>query len=171
MGAILNKLANFIGFDSVEESDEDVVSAPVSAREEKVVKFNDFKNKSSMSKIPTSSMASYDIEHIIIAPTKFDDAKEIADEIKLKKIITLNMSVVGNEIAQRILDFISGTAYAVDSKITKVADNVFISVPSRVKQVNRLPSKEPVNEVMREKNDGNTYDETEEIIRSFSNTR
>lgn len=172
MGAILNKLANFIGFDSVDENEEDVMPAPVSAKEDKVVKFNEFKNKPSVSKMAVNSMASYEIEHVIIAPSKFEDAKEIADEIKLKKIITLNMSVVGPEIAQRILDFISGTSYAVDSKITKVGDNVFISVPNRVKQVNRLPSKEPVNEVMKEKPEAtHNYDETEEIIRTFSVSR
>lgn len=168
MGAIMNKIANLIGFDSVEEEVDDTPSAS-SPKEEKVVKFNDLRNKPSVNKMQVSSMASYEIEHVIIAPSKFEDAKEIADEIKLKKIITLNMSVVGIEIAQRILDFISGTAYAVDSKITKVGDNVFVSVPNRVKQVNRLPSKEPANEILKENAEPNRFEENEEIIRTFSN--
>lgn len=166
MGAMLNKFASFIGFDSTEEEEEIEDVRPVQQqKDEKVVKFNEFKNRNNTSRTPAPSLNTYEIEHVLLAPKKFEDAKRIADEIKAKKIITLNMSTVTFEVARRILDFISGTAYAVDSKITKVSEQVFISVPNKIRQTNELPSKDASNEILKDSDDVQGLDESEEIIR------
>lgn len=166
MGAMLNKFASFIGFDSTEDEEiEDVRPTQQKQQDEKVVKFNEFKSRNTnTTRSPAPSLNTYEIEHVLLAPKKFEDAKRIADEIKAKKIITLNMSTVTFEVARRILDFISGTAYAVDSKITKVSEQVFISVPNKIRQTNELPSKDAGNEILKDSDDM-PLDESEEIIR------
>lgn len=150
MSAIVSKLASFMGFEANEETVEEYIETP----KEKVMRINDVRKAAT-----SNRLASYEIEHVILAPEKFEDAKRIADEIKGKKIITLNMSGVTFEVARRILDFISGTAYAVDARITKVSDNVFTLIPEKVRQINELPSKENPNEILNARDNAKNQEE------------
>ncbi len=159
MSAIVNKIANLIGFDMEEEYEEyETMSEDKQQKDEKVVKFNEIKNKK------TSRVYSQEVfEHILLHPTSFEDAKRIADDIKSKKMITFNLSDLEFESARRVLDFISGTAYAVDATINKISDHVFTAAPKNVKISNELPFKESGNELLNPKDLANE----EEIIRGI----
>lgn len=69
---------------------------------------------------------------IIIEPTSFDDAQQIADHIKAHKPVVLNFENTNTDTARRIIDFISGATYALAGDIKKVGQHIFLCAPNGV---------------------------------------
>ncbi len=69
---------------------------------------------------------------VIIKPECYEDAQEICDQVKSKKPVVVNLEKVEYPIAQRIMDFLSGTCYSLDGTIQRVANNIFIIAPENV---------------------------------------
>lgn len=74
-------------------------------------------------------------EIVVLEPASFADAREIAEALKLKKCILLNMRKTDKELARRIVDFLSGISYAMEGNSQKVADNIFLFVPGHMEIV------------------------------------
>ena len=68
-------------------------------------------------------------EIVVLEPASFADAREIAETLKLKKCILLNMRKTDKELARRIVDFLSGISYAIEGQSQKVADNIYLFTP------------------------------------------
>ena len=69
---------------------------------------------------------------ILVKPDRFDNVTEIADHLRDKKSVVLNLESTNKDIARRILDFLSGVAYANQGKIKRVANNTYIITPYNV---------------------------------------
>ena len=69
---------------------------------------------------------------VLEKPERFECASEIADKLKDKCTIVLNLESTDKEVARRLIDFLSGVAYAGEGKIKKVAANTFIITPYHV---------------------------------------
>ena len=69
---------------------------------------------------------------VIIKPECYEDAQEICDQIKTKRPDVVNLEKVEYPVAQRIMDFLSGTCYALEGAIQRVANNIFIIAPENV---------------------------------------
>ena len=65
----------------------------------------------------------------IIRPKVFEDSRLIADSIKEKKVVTFSLEFLEFEVGQRVIDFVSGAAYAMDAHLSKVTDKVLTSIP------------------------------------------
>jgi cell division inhibitor SepF len=65
-------------------------------------------------------------------PATFDDAREVCDHIKNKKPVVVNLEGLTKETAQRVVDFLSGSVYAVDGDIQKVSAGIFMIAPNNV---------------------------------------
>ncbi|MCL1835147.1 MAG: cell division protein SepF [Oscillospiraceae bacterium] len=77
--------------------------------------------------------ATAQVEVVLCKPEKFDDdAAKIADHLRERRTIVLNVEQTNKDVARRIIDFVSGVAYAQDGKIKKVAVNVYIITPYNV---------------------------------------
>ena len=76
--------------------------------------------------------AATQLQVVLVKPDKFDDASAIADHLREKRTVVLNLESTNKEIARRLLDFLSGVAYAGDGKIKKVAANTYIITPYSV---------------------------------------
>ena len=68
----------------------------------------------------------------IIRPKTFEDSRLISDSIKERKVVTFSLEFLGFETGQRVIDFVSGTAYAMDAHLSKITDKVFTSIPSGI---------------------------------------
>ena len=68
----------------------------------------------------------------IIRPKVFEDSRLIADSIKEKKVVTFSLEFLEFEVGQRVIDFVSGAAYAMDAHLSKVTDKVLTSIPNGV---------------------------------------
>ncbi len=69
---------------------------------------------------------------IVIEPQSFDDVQQVANCLKEKKPVVINFEHTDAEVARRIIDFISGTTYAISGDIKKSGQNVFLCTPSNV---------------------------------------
>ena len=72
------------------------------------------------------------LQVVLTKPEKFSDAREIADNLNEKRTIVLNLESTNKDEALRLLDFLSGVAYANDGQIKKVANCTYIITPYNV---------------------------------------
>lgn len=71
-------------------------------------------------------------EVVILEPGTFAEAREIAEALKVKKCIILNMRRTDKELSRRIVDFLSGISYALDGYTQKVADQIYLFTPAHI---------------------------------------
>lgn len=69
---------------------------------------------------------------VLVKPDRFENAAEIADHLKDKRTVVLNLEQTNKDIARRLVDFLSGVAYANEGKIKKVANSTYIITPYNV---------------------------------------
>ena len=68
----------------------------------------------------------------MIKPTSIEDAREICDFLLAGKAVVLNMEGIHTEIAQRIIDFTSGSCFAINGNLQKVSSYIFLVTPPNV---------------------------------------
>ncbi|MGN0341556.1 MAG: cell division protein SepF [Roseburia sp.] len=68
----------------------------------------------------------------VIKPTGFEDAREITDTLLGNRTVVLNVEGLDVEIAQRIIDFASGSCYAMNGNLQKISNYIFIITPESV---------------------------------------
>ena len=76
--------------------------------------------------------ATAQLQVVLVKPERFDDASAVADHLNAKRTVVLNPEGANKDVARRILDFLSGVAYANDGQIKKVANCTFIITPYNV---------------------------------------
>ena len=76
--------------------------------------------------------ATTQLKVVLVKPERFENASEIADHLKEKRTVVLNLESTNKDVARRLIDFLSGVAYAGEGKIKKVAANTYIITPSSV---------------------------------------
>lgn len=76
--------------------------------------------------------ATTQLKVVLVKPERFENASEIADHLKEKRTVVLNLESTNKDIARRLVDFLSGVAYAGEGKIKKVAANTYIITPYSV---------------------------------------
>ena len=69
---------------------------------------------------------------VLVKPERFETAAEIADHLRERRSVVMNLEQTGKDTARRLIDFLSGVAYALDGKIKKVAANTYIITPYNV---------------------------------------
>ena len=76
--------------------------------------------------------ATTQLKVVLVKPERFENASEIADNLKDKRTVVLNLESTNTDVARRLIDFLSGVAYAGEGKIKKVAANTYIITPYSV---------------------------------------
>ena len=76
--------------------------------------------------------ATAQLQVALFKPDRFESAAEIADNLRERITVVLNLEQTNKEIARRLVDFLSGVAYAQDGKIKKVAVNTYLITPYNV---------------------------------------
>jgi cell division inhibitor SepF len=80
---------------------------------------------------PTAAASSARVH--VVAPSRFGDAKEIADRLKDNRPVIVNLQMAERDLQRRMIDFCSGVTYALSGEMEKVADQVFLLTPTNVK--------------------------------------
>ena len=76
--------------------------------------------------------ATTQLKVVLVKPERFENASEIADHLKDKRTVGLNLESTNKDVARRLIDFLSGVAYAGEGKIKKVAANTYMITPYHV---------------------------------------
>jgi len=69
---------------------------------------------------------------VILQPVCYEDAQKVSDYIKEGKPVVINLEQVQYQVAQRIMDFLSGTCYSLEGSIQKVANGIFVIAPQNI---------------------------------------
>jgi len=76
--------------------------------------------------------AATQLQVVLVKPERFEDASSIADHLREKRTVVLNLESTNGDIARRILDFLAGASYAQEGKVKKVAISTYIITPYNV---------------------------------------
>ena len=98
--------------------------APVNSRENS----RELERRNKVVNIHTTTQ----LQVVLVKPERFENASEIADHLRDKRTVVLNLEQTDKNIARRLIDFLSGVAYANRGKIKKVATSTFIIIPNNV---------------------------------------
>ena len=69
---------------------------------------------------------------VLVKPDRFESAAEIADHLRDRRAVLINLEQTNKDIARRLIDFLSGVAYAQDGKIRRIATATYIITPFNV---------------------------------------
>lgn len=73
--------------------------------------------------------ATTQLQVVLVKPERFDDAPSVADHLNSKRTVVLNLESATRETARRLIDFLSGVAYANKGQLKRVANSTFIITP------------------------------------------
>ncbi len=137
MSKLLNKVFNFVGWEAIDE-DEEYMDIPESDVKDdsksepiKTHFFNNSKKQQQAGKVVNIHPSSQ-FKMVVSQPDTFDDAQDICDHLKSKKPVVINLEGIEKADAQRIIDFLSGSIYALDGSIQKVSSDIFVIAPNNV---------------------------------------
>lgn len=126
---VMNRLMNFLGLND----DEEVIE------HEKIVANDETDphpiDQRRSQKGPGNVVSIHSQKHtkvVLIEPRSYDEAQEIADHLRSRRPVVVNLQRVRKEQAVRIVDFLSGTVYALNGSISKVGANIFMCAPDNV---------------------------------------
>jgi len=144
-GKIVNKMMGFLGLE--EEIDDDVYEENQRTSEREDVEGNGEaiflaqKKQNKVVNIHTAASAKV----VIIKPNDYDDATNICDNLKNRKIVVINTTNLEMKTAQRLLDFVGGATYALGGEFQQVEKGVYIVSPSNVEVSNELKNELTAN--------------------------
>ena len=69
---------------------------------------------------------------ILLEPRAYSETQQIADHLKKRNTVVVNMKRVTSEQAKRIIDFLSGTVYAIGGDLQKIGVGIFLCTPKNV---------------------------------------
>ncbi len=120
MSKVAAKIRNWLGFDVVDDEEIDDIEFEEEQELER-------KSQGKVVDLPISSNRS---KLIVYRPVSYEDTMSIIDNLKSRKPIILNMENIEIDVAQRILDFMSGACSAMGGDIRKVSAKIFAVVPA-----------------------------------------
>lgn len=91
---------------------------------------------------------------VLLEPRAFSEAQQIADQLKGRNTVVVNLKRVTSDQAKRIVDFLSGTIYAIGGDLQKVGGGIFLCTPNNVK-VNGKITEETEGKDIHDNNDIN----------------
>ena len=77
-------------------------------------------------------------EVVLFRPGSFNDTSKAADDLRGRKAVIVNMENVDKAMARRVVDFLSGCAYALDGKVKKVAQSTYLFCPFNMEVIGDL---------------------------------
>ena len=135
---VVDKFKNFIGvpddefyddedeFDFVESSSRE---SDGRGRGDGMPDLNDIPTKKNK---VVNIAATTQLQVVLVKPERFEDASSIADHLNDKRTVVLNLEGASKEVSRRLIDFLSGVAYANEGQIKRVAASTYIITPRNV---------------------------------------
>ena len=136
---LFDKILDYIGLEEtpldeeVEDQEmEDVVEEPVQELQETPVPARSRKGK--IVNMPSSN----NMKMIVFQPMSYEDTQSVIDNLKNRKPVVVNLEALDLDVAQRVLDFMSGAVYAINGTIQKVSRCIFVLAPNNVDVVGNI---------------------------------
>ncbi|MFC4778449.1 cell division protein SepF [Paenibacillus sp. GCM10023252] len=135
--SVMNKFMNFLG---LQEEEEIIERERVAQQEEQEVETSPFEQRRTTKTAAAAASANNivsihsqkNVRVVLSEPRSYDEAQEIADHLRSRRAVIVNLQRVRNDLAVRIVDFLSGTVYALNGSISKLGPNIFLCTPDSV---------------------------------------
>lgn len=131
-----SSMGNDAEYDDYDDSDYVVEEEPVNMKKEAAPVEDDRPKRSSVNKVSSISRSKKaqgnGMEVCVIKPTSVDDGREITETLLANRTVVLNLEGLDVNIAQRIIDFASGSTYAIGGSLQKISHYIFILTPASV---------------------------------------
>lgn len=116
--------------EEIENENEEVIERPSREKsyEEPVAPKRESSARLIKSKTINYSQTQGQLQVVLVKPDRFDEVTSIADHLNEGKTVVLNLEESQRDVSRRIVDFLSGVAYANGGNMRKVAKNTFIIV-------------------------------------------
>ena len=121
----MNKMLKWIGISDEIDEEEEFLTSPQAEPEEPMIPAG---KRGKVVNIHTSTQ----LKVVVIQLTSFEDARDIADHLKAKKPVVINLEKLDKDVSRRVVDFLSGAVYGLDGNIQKVANGIFLIAPYNV---------------------------------------
>jgi len=122
--------------DYYEEEDRSVKKKSFARDDDNDSSYREKQGRSSQKITPMRSskkqMNASGMEVCVIKPTSVEDSREITETLLMNRTVVLNVEGLDVEIAQRIIDFTSGSCFAVNGNLQKITNFIFIITPATV---------------------------------------
>lgn len=136
---MISKLKNFFYLDEEEEQEiqptaKEPVSLPqetVTRKTKKIVNSNGEEKTLNVINIQSANSLK-NAKVVIVEPRVYAEAQDISEHLKNKRAIIVNLQRIDHEAGKRIIDFLSGTVYALGGDIQRIGDNIFLCTPENV---------------------------------------
>ncbi|MDQ7843222.1 MAG: cell division protein SepF [Armatimonadota bacterium] len=115
----MQRLMNFLGFSEIDQEDEGA------AANGEVVELP--RRRTTLLNLHAQKQ-----EIVVLQPRTFDDARDGADYLKMRRPIVVNLQGTPPDLARRIVDFTSGVTYALDGHLLRVGEQIFLFTPAHV---------------------------------------
>ncbi|WP_219838789.1 cell division protein SepF [Paenibacillus sp. R14(2021)] len=127
----MNKFMSFLGLQEEEEVTE---RERIDTHEEQDVETSAFEARKQTAKGNNivSIHSQKNVRVILNEPRSYEEAQDIADHLRSRKSVVVNLQRVRSDQAVRIVDFLSGTIYALNGGISKLGPNIFLCTPDTV---------------------------------------
>lgn len=130
--ALVSKMLGWVGIQDQEDIYEEEVYDEMAQEEEmEEIAQPRTSKKGKIINMPASNPSSK-MRMIVYQPNNNEDTQDIIDNLKDRKAIIVNLDELETDVAQRVLDFISGAVYALNGSIKKVARSIFVVAPSNI---------------------------------------
>jgi cell division inhibitor SepF len=128
---VMNRFLNYLGLQ--EEDDVERERERQAANEEQEIETSPFETRKNGGKNNVVSIHSQKSARMVLTePRTYDEAQEIADHLKNRRSVVVNLQRIRREQAIRIVDFLSGTVYALGGHISKLGPDIFLCTPDSV---------------------------------------
>jgi len=136
---MFSKIKNFFYLEEEEEQVQPSMNEPVALPQETVTRkttkkiVNSHGEEKTLSVINIQSAnALKNAKVVIVEPRVYAEAQDISEHLKNKRAIIVNLQRIDREAGLRIIDFLSGTVYALGGDIQRIGDNIFLCTPDNV---------------------------------------
>lgn len=118
---LMDRFLNLIGF---EEEEVEVETTPAPSEERQ-------RRRTPLVSLPGAG-GNKGMHVVVVDPLSFDEVRAIADQIKGRRPVILNLEGMDKETAQRILNFLSGAVYALDGRLERIGSGIFLATPANI---------------------------------------
>ncbi|WP_040948453.1 cell division protein SepF [Gorillibacterium massiliense] len=124
---VMNKFLNIIGLREEEDMPEDHRSVD----EPEEIETNPFEQRKVKGNV-VSIHSQKSVRVVLNEPRSYEDTQEIADHLRSRRPVIVNLQRVRPDQGKRIVDFLSGTVYALSGTISKIGPQIFLCTPDSV---------------------------------------
>lgn len=143
---MMNKLMNFLGL----QEEEEIVTRDPIVEEDEVMDLHAAEQRRKGNVVSIHSQKQTRL--ILSEPRTYDEAQELADHLRNRKPIIVNLQRVRSDHASKIVDFLSGTVYALNGSIAKLGTDIFVCTPDHIEiqgTISEMLEDDPENRLKR----------------------